>query len=169
MFTFLTWDTAILGTFGLLLAYSLLIRKHKSLATLVCVYIGYAISAALGMRIAEFFIGDRVVLQQGFIQVNASSFTVQSILMVLVAFLLSSFIKLGGKRSRYTAIEVVVYALATMALATMFVVSFMDPQMRAEVLKSSKIVPVIYNFREWILVAPVFIIIFFGIYSNPDE
>lgn len=166
---FLTWDTAILVIFGLLLAYSLLIRKHKSLAVLVSLYIGYVMAITLGPQISDFLSGDRVFLGQLWINANASPFMVKSILMILIAFLLSSFVKLGGKRSRYSAFEILVYAVATLALGTMFILSFMDPAMRNQVLASSTIVPWIDRFQQWILVAPVFIVIFFGALGNADE
>lgn len=165
----LTWDSGIVAALGLLLAYSLLIRKHKSLATLVSVYVGYAMAMLWGERISQFFSGDRVFLSQVWIKANASPFLVKSIILVLVAFLLSSFIKLGGRRSRYSAIEVSAYAIATLAITVAFIVSFMEPAMRQQVLSASKIVPYIYDWREWIICAPVFLIVFFGIYGNDDN
>lgn len=165
---FLTWDSGIIVALGLLLSYSLLIRKHKSLATLVSVYVGYVMASAWGNQVASFFAGDRVLFNQVWIKANASPFIVKSILMVLVAFLLSSFIKLGGKRSRYSAVEVTIYAIATLALAIGFIVSFMPPDVQQHVMASSVIVPYIARWYDWITVAPVFIIIFFGLYGNEE-
>lgn len=168
MMRLLTWDTGILAALGLLLAYSLLIRKHKSLATLVSVYVGYVMATVWGDQVAAFFAGDRVFLSQVWIRANASPFVVKAVLMIGVAFLLSSFIKLGGRRSKYSAPEVTVYAVATLALAVSLLVTFMAPEMRAQVLASSQIVPFIYRWNEWFTVLPIFAIIFFGIYGNED-
>ena len=165
---FITWDSGILGGLALLLAYSLLIRKHKSLATLVSLYVAYVIASAWGERIAEFFAGNRVLFNQVWIQANASPPLVQAVLMILVAFLLSSFIKLAGRRSRYSMVEVAVYAVCTLALAVMFILSFLSPEQRALAMESSKLVPYIYNWREIILVVPVLAMIFFGIYADEE-
>ncbi|MCC2631363.1 MAG: hypothetical protein K0S20_62 [Patescibacteria group bacterium] len=168
MITFLTWDTAIIASLALLTAYSLLIRKHKALATLVSVYIGYMMASTWGDQVAAFFAGDRVAFSQLWIKVSASPFVVQSLLMIVVTFLVSTFVKLGGKRSRYSALEVVVYAVATLALLVMFLVSFMPIELREQVLKSSQIVPFIFKYREWILGLPVIAIVFFGIYGEEE-
>ena len=166
---FLTWDSAIIAALGLLLSYSLLIRKHRALATLVSLYIGYLMATVWGDRVVEFFAGDRVFLNQVWIKSNASPFAIDSILMLLVAFLLSSFIKLGGRRSRYSVLEVSVYASCSLAVAVMFMLSFMTPPMRDHVLASSRIVPYIYQWREWVLVVPIFAIIIFGIQGNEHD
>lgn len=166
---FITWDIGVVAAFCLLLAYSLLIRKHKALATLISVYIAYVMAASWGERISQFFTGDRVLFKQVWIQANASPFVVRAILLVILTFLLSSFIKLGGKRGRYSMPEVGVYATCTLALAVMFIISFMPPEMHDAVMKTSKILPLVDRFREWVLVVPVFAMIFFGIYGDDDQ
>jgi hypothetical protein len=165
---YLTWDIGILAALGLLLAYSLLIRKHKSLATLVCVYIGFVMANAWGERASAFFSGDRVFLSQMWIKANASPFVVQAVLMVGITFLVSSFVKLGGRRSRYSALEVAVYAICTMALAVMFLISFMSPEMREHAFAASRILPLVHQFREWVLAVPIVAVIFFGLYSEDE-
>jgi hypothetical protein len=166
---FITWDTGILAGFILLLAYSLLLRKHKALATLVSVYIAYIMASTWGDPISQFFSGDRVLANQVWVQANASPVLVKSLLLVIVTFLLSTFLKLGGKRSKYSAVEVVLYVTSTMALFVMFVISFMGPEMRDHTLSISQIVPYIYRFKDWILVIPVFFMVFFGIYGSEED
>ena len=166
---FITWDTGIIAVFVVLLAYSLLIRKHKSLATLVSIYIAYIMASAWGGQIASFFAGNSLLLNRVWIRASLSPVLVESAFMLLIAFLLSTFIKLGGRRSKYTSIEVIAYATSTMALAVMFIVSFMTPEIRDHTCSISKIVPFVYHWRQWILVVPVFLMIFFGIYANEDH
>jgi len=165
---FITWDTAILAVTGILLAYSLLIRRHKALATLVSLYIAYVMTSLWGQRVTEFLSGDRVFLNQVWIKSNASPFNVQLTLFVSLTVLISFFIKLGGKRSRYSVIEVIVYTITTMALAVILINALMPPEMRELVSLQSKIFPVLYDWREWILAVPVFEIIFFGILSDDE-
>ena len=165
---FLTWDVAIVAAFVLLLSYSILIRKHKSLATLISLYIAYVLASAWGDRITQFLSGQRVLPNHVWIQANLSSPVVQSALMLIVAFLISAFIKLGGRRSKYSVPEVVLYVICTVALGALFTVTFLSPSQRDVALAGSKILPYIYNWRELVLVVPVFLMVFFGIYGNEE-
>jgi len=165
---FITWDIGIIAALGLLLAYSLIIRRHKSLATLVSIYIAYLVASTWGLRLAEFFSGKRILFKSLWIQANASPVIIQAIFMVAVAFLLSSFIKLGGRRAKYSSGEIAVYAVATLAVGLMFILSFMSPALRDTALHHSRILPYIYHWREWVLGLPVLAIILFGIYSDDD-
>lgn len=163
-----TWDFGILAALGVLLAYTLLIRRHKALATLLSVYIAYLLAATWGTTVTEFFSGDRVILKSVWIQANATPFAVQSVLLVVFTFLISAFMKLGGKRSKYSMVEVIMYAVSTLALTVMFMLSFMTPEVRDQAIHGSKILPYVYQWREWILGVPVIAVIFFGIYTNED-
>lgn len=169
MLKLITWDSAIAATFVILLAYSLLIRKHKSLATLISLYIAYVMASTWGDRIAEFLSGQSMLPNHVWIRANVSTSVVQTILMLIVTFLISTFLKLGGKRSKYSSVEVTLYVLATVALATLFIITFLQPDQRDLALKVSKIVPFVYKWREWILVLPVFLMIFFGVYGNEEH
>lgn len=164
----LTWDTGILAALGLLLAYSLLLRKHKALATLVSVYIAYLMTSTWGSFVAQFFTGDRVLFKSVWIQANLNTYTIQAILLVATTLLLSTFLKLGGKRSRYSFIEVVIYAVFTLALAVMFIISFMSPDIRQAAFASSHILPIVYQFRQWVLGLPVLLMVFFGIFTSEE-
>lgn len=165
---FITWDVGILAALALLVAYTIIIRKHKSLATLVSVYIAYVMTSVWGDRVTGFFAGDRVLFNQVWIKANASPFIVQTALLIVITFLLSTFLKLGGRRSRYSLIEVVVYAVSTLAVTIYFMLTFASPELRTQILAHSKIIPYIYAWREWVLVIPIFLMILFGIYGNDD-
>ena len=165
---FLTWDAGLLAGLGILLAYSLLIRKHKALATLVSCYIAYVMTTLWGDQVSQFFSGNQVLFNQVWIKASASPYMVSAIMLIVVTLLLSTFLKLGGKRARYSSVEVVVYAVSTVALIGVFLVSFMNPTMRAQVFASSTILPALYTWRQWVLLLPVFAMVFFGIYGNEE-
>jgi hypothetical protein len=165
---FITWDIAILAGFSVLLAYSILIRRHKSLATLVSIYIAYVMTSIWGSRVVEFFSGDRVFMKQVWVKASASPWVIQTVLLILITFILSSFLKLSGKRSKYSIPEITAYAICTMALAVLFILTFVPAELRDQAIQGSKIVPYVYRWREWVLVLPVFTMIFFGIYGNDD-
>lgn len=164
----ITWDIGIIAAFAILLAFCLLIRRPKALAALVSIYIAYSMASIWGTRLAEFFAGDRVFLNQLWIKANATPFASQVAVLTLVTFTLSAFLKLGGRRARYAVPEVTIYTAATIALAVVFVLSFMTSTLREQVLNSSRLALLIYSWREWILVLPVLVMIFFGIYADED-
>jgi hypothetical protein len=164
----LTWDIGILALAGLLLAYSFLIRRHKALATLVSVYIAYFVATAWGERVVGLFSGDSLLFNSVWFKANATPFAVQVGLLVVFTILLSSFLKLGGRRSRYGIPEIAVYSITTVSLFTMFVLLLMPEEVRNSVIATSKIAPYIYNWREWVLLVPVFAMVYFGIYGEED-
>lgn len=165
----ITWDIGIVAVLGLLLAYTLLIRKHKALATLMSVYVAYFVAASWGDRFAQLFSGDRVFFNQVWIKGAVNSFTAQAALLVIFTFIISAFLKLGGARSRYSLIEVIVYAVCTVGVGVMFLTLFMTPEGRMAIFERSRILPFIYEWRDWVLMVPVFVIIYFGIYGDDSS
>lgn len=166
---FLTWDIGIIAALGLILAYTLLIRKHKSLATLLSVYVAYFVAASWGGKLSQLLSGDRVLFNQVWIKGAVTPFVAQAALLVIFTFILSAFLKLGGSRSRYSLIEVVIYGLCTVGVGVMFLTLFMTPEVRDQFFVQSQILPLVYQWRDWILMVPVFVIIFFGIYGDENS
>jgi hypothetical protein len=164
----ITWDIGILAALGLLLAYTLLIRKHKALATLMSVYLAYFVAASWGGRLAQLFSGDRVLFDQVWIKAAMTPFVAQAVLLVLFTFIISAFLKLSGSRSRYSMVEVGLYAVCTVAVSVMFLTLFMLPEQRDAIFGQSKILPLVYQWRDWILMVPVFVIIYFGVYGDEE-
>lgn len=165
---FLTWDIAIVSSLAILLAFSIIIHRAKALAILVGLYISFYISSVWGVRIAQFFAGNRVLMDQIWIKSSISTYMVQSILLFVITILLAAFLKLGGKRSKYSIVEVTLYSICAVALALVFIVSFMPMDVLQINLEHSYILPIIYHWREWILILPVFVMVFFGIYSDEN-
>lgn len=164
----ITWDIGILAVLGLILAYTLLIRRPKALATLLSVYVAYFVAASWGARLAQLFSGDRVLFNQVWIKGAMTPFVASTILLIVFTFLISMFMKLGGSRARYKVFEVTIYAILTVALGVMFTTLFMTPEGREAAFSHSRILPFIYQWRDWILMVPVFVIIYFGIYGDED-
>ena len=164
---FITWDVGILAALCILLAYSILIRKHKALAVLVSVYISYVMTTLWGDQVVQFFTGQRVAFSL-WIQASGSPFLIRSILFGVLVVLLSSFIKLGGKRSKYSIVEVVAYSVCAVALAALLITTLMPADYQRQILAHSLTLPVLYAWRQWVLGLPVFVMILFGIYGNED-
>ena len=165
----LTWDIGCGAALALLVAYTVLIRRHKSLATLVSVYIAYFVATSWGERFSAFLNGDQVVFHQVWLHSHASPPFVESVLLIVFTFVISAFLKLGGKRSRYGTVEIVTYAVCTVAVGSMFILMFLPDSVRETILATSRVAPYIYQWREIILMVPVAAIIFFGIYASDDD
>jgi hypothetical protein len=164
----ITWDIGIAAALGLLLAYTILIRKHKALATLMSVYMAYFVAASWGSRLSQLLSGDRILFNQVWIKGALTPFVSESLLLIIFTFLISAFLKLGGSRSRYAMLEVVVYSVCTVAVGVMFITLFMTPEGRQAFFMHSKLLPFIYEWRDWIMMIPVFVIIYFGIYGDDE-
>ena len=165
----LTWDIGCGAVLALLVAYTVLIRRHKSLATLVSVYIAYFVATAWGERFSALLSGDQVLLHSVWIRAHASPELVQSLLLIIFTFVISAFLKLGGKRSRYGTFEIVTYAICTVAVGSVFVLLFLPDAMRETIIATSRVAPFLYKWREFIMMIPVIAIIYFGIYASDDE
>jgi hypothetical protein len=164
----ITWDIAILAVGGIFLAYCLLIRKQKSLAALVSVYLAYLVTLSWGDWIAGLFFGERVLLNSVWIKSRAAPYMIEIGLYFLLVTLLTLFMKQGGRRSRYALGETVLYCVLATAFATMAVVSLLPAEVRTTVIAGSKLVPYVYNYREWAVLAPVLVMVFFGITRDEE-
>jgi len=51
----------------------------------------------------------------------------------------------------------------------MFLTLFMTPELRDQAFGQSRILPFMYQWRDWMLMVPVFVIIFFGIYGDDNS
>lgn len=165
----ITWDIVIASVFLILLLFCILIRRHKALSALVAVYISYIVTVNWGDKLAGLFTGDRVILGQIWFKANFPTYMVQGFLFLLVCVLIISFVKFSGKRSHYSNLEVSVYVFLAVALGTVFLTAFLPADLRLKVMNGSKILPMINKFRELIVLLPVIMMIFFGLYSSEDQ
>lgn len=165
----ITWDIVIASVFLILLLFCILIRRHKALSALVGVYISYIVTVNWGDKLADLFTGDRVIFGQIWFKVNIPRYQVQVFLFLLVCFLIISFVKFSGRRSHYSNFEVSIYVLLAVALGTVFVLSFLPADLKAKALNGSRILPTVNKLREYMVLIPVFAMIFFGFYNNDDQ
>ena len=165
----ITWDIIIASVFLILLLFCLLIRRHKALSALVSVYIAYIVTVNWGDKTAGLFTGERVLFGFVWLKSAVPSYIVQASLFLLIAVLIMTLVKFSGKRSHYSTLEVSVYVTLAVALGTVFLVAFLPSDIRAKVFSSSKIVPIIYKCRDYIVLIPVIAMMFFGVYNSDDQ
>jgi hypothetical protein len=122
----------------------------------------------MGDKLVGLFWGDRVIFQSVWIKSNLPPHVILAGFFLILLLLLTFFLKLGGKRSRYGALEVLFYCVGAVTLAAVFTMAFLPGDLRAHILSQSKVMPFLNNFREWVTVAPVILILIFGI-GKDDE
>lgn len=164
-----TWDVGIGIVAAILFVYSFFIRRHKALATVVSVYVAFLIAQNWGDPLAELFSGDRVIFNNVWIQGNITPFVVKISLLSLLVVLLSTFMKLGGRRSRYGLLEVAVYTVSLVALSLTYALLLMPSDMRIAIAEDSYVVRFLIDWKDWVQVVPVFAIIYFGIYGDEEN
>ena len=164
----ITWDIGIGLVLAGILTFTLLIRKHKALSMLVSTYIAFFVSESWAGPVTSFFKGERTLFSNFWVQANVNQYTVSLTLFFSFIILLSMFVKLSGKRSRYSAFEVVTYGVSTTALWLIFILQVMPPSLKNAVLQASQFAPVVYDWRDYVLAVPLFLMIYFGIYHNEE-
>ncbi len=164
-----TWDVGIGITAAVLFVYSFFIRRHKALATLVSAYISFLVAQTWGGPLSQLFSGDRVIFSNVWIQGNITPFVVKIGLFVLLMIVLSTFMKLGGRRSRYGILEVAVYTICLVAVSLVFALLLMPEDMRITIASESVITKFLLQWKDWVQVVPVFAIVYFGIYGDEEN
>ena len=164
----LTWDLGIGIAAAVIFAYYFLIRRHKALATLVSVYIAYMVALVWGDPLAAIFTGDRVIFNSIWVQGDITPYLVKIALFLLLVIMLSTFLKLGGRRNRYGAPETVGYTLCVVALLLTLTVLLTPAATQTFLSHRSHIIDFLLEWKNWVEVVPVFIMIYFGIYGEED-
>jgi hypothetical protein len=164
-----TWDIAIGAAAGVIAVYTFIMRRHKALTLLLSAYVSYAVTIIWGNPFAELFTGERAVFSNVWIKSNAQPYMVQIGLFILVLLLLTSFVKLGGKRGRYGLLETAVYSAGAVIVSVTAALLLMPPAIREQVSSQSLLLPTIFRFADWAILVPVFLIIFFGVISSDDQ
>lgn len=140
-------------------AYSLLLRREKAVATLAATYIALVVTNNFGQTIFEFFNGNKVVANQIWIRSNASLTTVMIVTFLLGIVFISGAISSHFRRADSSATEVIILSALNIALMISAIFSFMSPDMRAGYLAGSKIAQIIAsNALIWTVLPPIALI-----------
>jgi hypothetical protein len=104
------------------------------------------------------------VANQLWIRANASPFTIQAAVFVLVIVFVAAKSGLSGKGTKgmLSPIELVAYSFFNAALILSAVFSFMDPQMRQVFQETSRMANFLISYRIFWILAPVILMIATG-------
>jgi hypothetical protein len=160
-----SWDLFLAIFFVVSIGYSFVLQRDKVIVTLLAIYAGIVIAGVLGGPLQSFFNGDKTVANQLFIRANASPFSIQSGLFLIVTVLLSMRSGLGGRGSNRGVLsnfELAIFSLLNSALILAAVFSFMAPAAQADFAAHSRIAKVIIDHISWWFVAPLVAVVATG-------
>lgn len=164
----ITWDVALLMVAAIFVAFCVLVRRPTSLASLVSVYMAYVVTLIWGDRIAQLAHGDHLVVGQIVWNFTTSPLTIQLACFLTMLIALTIFMKVGGRKSRYTTSEVVINSLLAVIVAAILALSIMPADARIQLLGGSLVLTRLYDWREWLMALPVLSIIAFGMHHGEE-
>lgn len=150
-----TWDVFIGIAFVIGVAYGFVLRREKTITTLLSTYIGLVIASSFSDSIYSFFQGDTVIANQVWIKSNASLTTISIAVFLISTFLVSGSINSSSTRSGDTSpLEVIIFSALNVALIISVILGFLPEEVRASTIEGSRAANMIYAFRTWWVVVP---------------
>ncbi len=159
-----SWDLFLVIFFIVSIGYGFVLQRDKVIVTMLAVYAGIVMANVFGGPLQSFFQGDKTIGNQLFIKANATPFTVQAGVFILVTILVSMRSGLGrsGSRSTLSTFELVVFSFLNSALILTAIFSFLDPAARDHFAETSKIARMFITHQTWWTLAPIIALVATG-------
>ncbi|TSC91708.1 MAG: Uncharacterized protein CEN91_600 [Candidatus Berkelbacteria bacterium Licking1014_85] len=165
-----SWDLFIGLFFIIGVSYGFILQREKTTVTILSAYVGLVIAQALNPIVQGFFSGDKTI-GSFFIRANASPFTVQVAIFLIVTVLMSTRAGIIGQRARglLSPIEVLIYSFLNSALIISSIINFMPEDKKTALLASSKLASKIITYNIWWLILPVLALVIIGFRKGIDK
>ena len=154
------------------IGYSFVLQRDKVVVTMLAIYAGIVIANILNQPLLSFFSGDKTVANQLFVKANASPFSIQTALFLIVTILISVRSGLSGRsssgRSGLSIFELGLFSFLNTTLILAAIFSFLSSGVQAQFVETSKVAALIINHSSWWFVAPIVALIAIGIKNNRD-
>ena len=160
-----SWDLFLAIFFIVSIGYSFVLQRDKVVVTMLAIYAGIVISSVLSSPLQGLFNGDKTFANQLFIRANASPFSIQTFIFLLVTILISVRSGLSGRTSGRGALsnfELGLFSFLNSALILAAVFSFLDPTAQAQFVAHSKIANLIITHMSWWFIAPLIALVATG-------
>lgn len=156
-----SWDVFIGLTFVLGVAYGFILKREKTITVLCSTYIAMVMASGFTEYVFQFFQGNKVIGNQVWIKSNVSQSTIAIALFLIVIFFVSgAIISASSSSGDLSPVEVIIYTALTMALIISTIIGFLPEVSRNNIIASSKVASIIYNFRTlWIIAPPISLVI----------
>ncbi len=163
----LSWDIFLMIGFIAVVAYGFLMQRDKAVVTMISIYVAIVATALLVGPVQEFFTGEKALLNQVFIRSSANVYTIQLVIFIALVALISMKSGLAGDNRNGSIFEILGFSVINAALLTSSILFFMDPAKREVIVQTSKLAKLLVTYHTWIMVVPVFFLIFTG-WSKKD-
>lgn len=171
MITVPSWDLIITIFFITGIAYGFLLQRERVLATLIAVYIAWAVAAFWGKAVYELFSGQTIIFKQLWFRTNTTLFNVQTAVFVIFTVLLSLKGEFADITKRAVGssnpIIVFLYSFLNTGLILATVINFMGPTVQADLIRQSHLAELIITYKTWWVVAPAVLMIIAGLRKGP--
>lgn len=162
----LTWDLLISIFFIMGISYGFILQREKILATILAVYVGWAVSNVWAKPIFGLLTGKTLVFEQLWFKTDLTQFHVQVGIFVIITVLLAlkgDFAditrRIGGSSS---PIIVFLYSFLNAGLVLSIIFSFMGPKAMAYLSNVSHLAELVIDYKNWWIVAPAIVMIVAG-------
>lgn len=162
----LTWDLLISIFFIMGISYGFILQREKILATILAVYVGWAVSNVWAKPIYGLLTGKTLVFDQLWFKTDLTLFHVKVGLFVIIVVLLAlkgDFAditrRIGGSSS---PLIVFLYSFLNAGLALSIIFSFMGPKAMVYLSNVSHLAELVIDYKNWWIVAPAVVMIVAG-------
>lgn len=162
----LTWDLLITVFFLMGISYGFILQREKILATILAVYVGFAVSNVWAKPVFGLLTGKTVLMDQLWFKTDLTLFHVKVGVFVAIVVLLAlkgDFAditkRIGGSSS---PIIVFAYSFLNAGLALSVIFSFMGPGAMRYLAHSSHLADLVITYKNWWVVAPAIVMIVAG-------
>jgi len=160
-----SWDAVIVLVYVIGMGYTIILHRERLAGYIASAYISLAVTAVIYKPIYDFLTGNKMFMNQIWVQSNASPQMVAGVTFVILAIALASFLSImpTGRRSDNLAIwENIIYSALWVTFMISSVMSFMPDDRRLVFTISSKFMNLIWQYHTIWLIVPAFLLIFSG-------
>lgn len=160
-----SWDAVIILIYVIGIGYNVILHRERVTGHIAAAYIALAVTAVISSPIFDFVHGNKMIMNQLWIQNNASPQMVSGLTFILLTVILSSFLAVvptGRKSDDLGIVELFVFSFLWVTFIISTVLSFLPGDRRETFLAGSKIMSLIWSYHVWWLILPAFLLIYSG-------
>ena len=166
----ITFDVILIALAFVLGAFTVIIKRQASMAVLLASYVAYVTVLVWGDTILGLINKQQVVIGGVSFGVSVGVIPLTALLFWVITFAVAVLGKLGGGGNHHqrSLPEAVVYSVVAVAVLAVLSVSIIPKPLQAQVLQGTNVLSFLFNYRDWVVAAPVALVILFSL-RHGDE
>lgn len=160
-----SWDAVIILVYIIGIGYNVILHRERVAGHIAAGYIALAVTSVIAQPLYDFVHGNKLLLNQVFIQSNASPQAVAGLTFLALTVVLSSFLSIiptGRRSDDLSAIEAFLYSFLWVTFVISSILSFLPEDRRSVFIIQSKVLGLVWQYHTWWLVIPAFLLIYSG-------